>query len=226
LPPFDKGNNEEGDGNGDGDEIGDCDKIEDGDGDKIGENADKGNNDHDDNSGEDEIQPEEEIQTDQYTEELEEEEAEEEEVEIETPEEPQDYGTYGNEPIVYSRRMHSPSNSRSNSQSPSNVSSTNKKSLDGYGQPAKPYDPNLTALAPEGDRDAFADKIRSRLDSIQVKVPPKKNQQDSRGRKFGNNKPGPDDLEQLSNPKMPLLAENTISKPTQPRNISNGPSKK
>jgi hypothetical protein len=132
-----------------------------------------------------------------------EQEPEEEEFEPEIEEEkepsddgngPNEYGTYGDEPIVHSRRMHSPENSRSPSPSRTGTDTDkSRRTLDGYGVPSKPYDPSLISSSEPGDRDAFADKLRDKLGKIQSKIPPRKNKSDPRGKKFGG-KFGPEDI--------------------------------
>ena len=102
---------------------------------------------------------------------------------VRKPYEPNNYGKYGMEPIVHSRRIHSPKTSRDPS-----PQTTNTGNHSNYGSESKPYDPNLKTHQLNGDRDAFADKLRSKLNTIQSKVPPKTD--DSQSRRGHNNMRG------------------------------------
>lgn len=116
---------------------------------------------------------------------------------------PNQYGKYGIEPIVNSRRIHSPNGSRDPSRS----------------EP-KPYDPNLKAPTIDGDRDAFADKLRNKLSSIQSKVPPKKDEEQSRR---GHKRMGGFNENTSSNEqqKKPLSPDGGLKKPTDPSSGTN-----
>lgn len=120
---------------------------------------------------------------------------------------PNQYGKYGFEPIVHSRRIHSPKTSREPS-----PQTTNTRNLSSYGSEPSRYDPNLKAPVVDGDRDAFADKLRNKLSSIQSKVPPKKDDEDTlRGNRHREGLL--ESLKQNEQSKKPLSPDSGIRKP-------------
>ena len=159
---------------------------------------------------------------------------------LKQPYSPNNYDTYGMEPIVNSRRLHSPAQSRSPSpardttqllsppkelkkaaspprESLKSASPAREKTLEGYGKPSKDYDPNLQAFKPPGDRNAFADKLRDQLGKINTKVLPKKHDEDQRGKKFNQGQKLVDGLNKArDSSQAPLAPVQNIFKPQKP----------